>query len=67
MYLLRYVYAGRAAGRTGPLPAPCGYPLPDGHGVPLTTLTKNTLQCYNVLIYNTIFIYPFLHTKVEAL
>lgn len=70
MYLLRYVYAGQAAGRTGPLPAPYGYPLPGGHGVmgsPFATLTKNTLQCYNVLIYNTIFIYPFLHTKAEAL
>lgn len=67
MYLLRYVYAGQAAGRTGPLPAPCGNPLPGGHGVPLTTLTKNALQCYNVLIYNIIFIYPFLHTKAEAL
>lgn len=68
MYLLRYVYAGRAAGRTGPLGGcPCGYPLPGGHGVSLTTLTKNTLQCYYVFIYNTIFIYPFLHTKAEAL
>lgn len=68
MYLLRYVYAGRAAGRTGPPGGrPCGYPLQGGHGASLTTLTKNTLQCYNVLIYNTIFIYPFLHTKAEAL
>lgn len=67
MYLLRYVYAGRAAGRTGPLG---GNPLPGGHAVmgsPLTTLTKNTLQCYNIFIYNMIFIYPFLHTKAEAL
>lgn len=36
-------------------------------GFPFATLTKNTLQCYNILIYNTIFIYPFLHTKAEAL
>lgn len=36
-------------------------------GFPLTTLTKNTLQCYNIFIYNMIFIYPFLHTKAEAL
>ena len=68
MYLLRYVYAGQAAGRTGPLPAPpaairCRAVM----GSPFATLTKNTLQCYNVLIYNTIFIYPFLHTKEEAL
>lgn len=34
MYLLRYVYAGQAAGRTGPPGGcPCGYPLPGGHGV----------------------------------
>lgn len=36
-------------------------------GSPFATLTKNTLQCYNVFICNTIFIYPFLHTKAEAL
>ena len=36
-------------------------------GFPFATLTKNTLQCYNVFICNTIFIYPFLHTKAEAL
>ena len=36
-------------------------------GSPFATLTKNALQCYNVLICNTIFIYPFLHTKAEAL
>ena len=33
----------------------------------LCHIDKNTLQCYNVLICNTIFIYPFLHTKAEAL
>ena len=68
MYLLRYVYAGRAAGRTGPPGGrPCGNPLPGGHGVSPYHIDKNTLQCYNVFIYNTIFIYPFLHTKAEAL
>ena len=67
MYLLRYVYAGQAAGRTGPLPAPAAIRCRAVMGSPFTTLTKNTLQCYNVLIYNTIFIYPFLHTKAEAL
>lgn len=36
-------------------------------GSPFAKLTKNTLQCYTILIYNTIFIYPFLHTKAEAL
>ena len=36
-------------------------------GSPFTTLTKNALQCYNIFIYNMIFIYPFLHTKAEAL
>lgn len=36
-------------------------------GSPFATLTKNALQCYNVLICNTIFIYPFLYTKAEAL
>lgn len=40
MYLLRYVYAGRAAGRTGPLPAPYGNPLPGGHGVSLCHIDK---------------------------
>lgn len=36
-------------------------------GSPFATLTKNALQCYNITIYNMIFIYPFLHTKAEAL
>lgn len=36
-------------------------------GSPFATLTKNALQCYNIFICNTIFIYPFLHTKAEAL
>lgn len=36
-------------------------------GFPFTKLTKNALQCYNITIYNMIFIYPFLHTKAEAL
>lgn len=36
-------------------------------GSPFATLTKNALQCYNIFIYNTIFIYPFLDTKAEAL
>ena len=36
-------------------------------GSPFATLTKNALQCYTILIYNMIFIYPFLHTKAEAL
>ena len=38
-----------------------------GMGFPFATLTKNALQCYNITIYNMIFIYPFLHTKAEAL
>lgn len=69
MYLLRYVYAGQAAGRTEPLARRpttairCRAVM----GSPFAKLTKNALQCYNVLIYNTIFIYPFLHTKAEAL
>lgn len=36
-------------------------------GSPFATLTKNALQCYNISIYNMIFIYPFLHTKAGAL
>lgn len=36
-------------------------------GSPFATLTKNALQYYNIFIYNMIFIYPFLHTKAEAL
>lgn len=69
MYLLRYVYAGRAAGRTGASGTPpstairCRAVM----GSPFATLTKNALQCYNIFIYNMIFIYPFLHTKAEAL
>ena len=41
MYLLRYVYAGRAAGRTGRREAaPYGYPLLGGHGVSLYHIDK---------------------------
>lgn len=65
-----YMRGGQRVGQGRREAAPYGNPLPGGHGVmgsPFTTLTKNALQCYNVLIYNTIFIYPFLHTKAEAL
>ena len=69
MYLLRYVYCGmymRGGQRVGQgrrEAARCRAVM----GSPFAKLTKNALQCYNVLICNTIFIYPFLHTKAEAL
>ena len=62
-----YMQGGQRVGQGRREAAPYGYPLPGGHGVPFATLTKNALQCYNVFICNTIFIYPFLHTKAEAL
>lgn len=65
-----YMRGGQRVGQGRWEAAPYGNPLPGGHAVmgsPLTTLTKNTLQCYNIFIYNMIFIYPFLHTKAEAL
>lgn len=63
-----YMRGGLRVGQGRREAAPYGYPLPGGHGPPpFATLTKNALQCYNVFIYNTIFIYPFLHTKAEAL
>ena len=66
-----YMRGGQRVGQGRWEAAPYGNPLPGGHGAvmgsPFATLTKNTLQCYNVFICNTIFIYPFLHTKAEAL
>lgn len=62
-----YMRGGQRVGQGRRDAAPYGNPLPGGHRVPFTTLTKNALQCYNVFICNTIFIYPFLHTKAEAL
>lgn len=62
-----YMRGGQRVGQGRWEAVPYGNPLPGGHWAPFTTLTKNTLQCYNVLIYNIIFIYPFLHTKAEAL
>lgn len=68
MYLLGMYMRGRQrVGQGRREAAPAAIRCRAVMGSPLTTLTKNTLQCYNVFIYNTIFIYPFLHTKAEAL
>lgn len=61
-----YMRGGQRVGQGRREAAPYGNPLPV-MGSPFTTLTKNALQCYNIFIYSTIFIYPFLHTKAGAL
>jgi uncharacterized membrane protein len=62
-----YMRGGQRVGQVRREAAPAAIRCRAVMGSPFATLTKNALQCYNILIYNIIFIYPFLHTKAEAL
>ena len=63
-----YMRGGQRVGQGRREAAPYGYPLLGGHGVSLYHIDKKSpCNAIMFLIYNTIFIYPFLHTKAEAL